>query len=248
MIRTLSALLLSCVIGSTAAVAQSVKLMANTSPPYADQQLPQRGLGVELVEHVFAGSGIDATITIETWSRALEGAQLGVYDGLSSAWYADERAKDLLFSEPYLSSELIILKKRGDNRQYTSLEQLSGRIGVRTDYAYPVDLSANQNLVLVQENHLIQNLLNLVNGKVDYVIGDLRTVNQQLHEYLSGSRHQVSVTGVELPPVARHVAISRSLDGHAEIVAAFNKSLANAKRDGSHLAIVERWDERYQGQ
>lgn len=227
---------------------QPLKLMANTSPPYADQKLPNRGLALELVEHAFAKTTVKPEISIENWSRAVEGAQLGVYNGLAAAWYSDERSRDLLFSEPYLSSKLIILKRRGEPRRFTSLSQLSGaRLGVRADYAYGVDLAAIPRLTLVQENHLIQNLLNLQNGRVDFVIGDRRTIIHQLNEYMSDKLNQFSVTEIKLEPVARHVAISRSLPGHEKIVEAFNSALADARKDGSHQEIVSKWDQRYQG-
>lgn len=238
------ALTLSLAMGAHAQT--PVRLMANTSPPYADIKLPEQGLALELVRHVFDGTDYAPEITIENWSRAVEGARLGVYDGLAAAWYSDERARDLLFSEPYLSSELIILKRRDNGNAYDELSDLEGaRLGVRTDYAYGVDFTAVPGLVLVQENHLIQNLLNLMNGSVDFVIGDRRTVNLQLREYLKDSINKFSVTAVELPPVARHVAISRSLDGHEAIIKAFNGALAARRNDGSHGDIVERWDALY---
>mgnify|MGYP001818596299 CR=1 FL=1 len=247
MLRAVSVFLLTCVLASEVVLAeQPLRLMANTSPPYADEKLPERGLAVELVAHVFTGTGVEPVITIENWSRALEGARIGVYDGLATAWYSDERAQDLLFSEAYLNSNLIILKRHSDTRRYTDLRQLAGkRLGIRSDYAYPVDLTAIPGVILVKENHLIQNLLNLINGQVDYVIGDQRTVNQQLHEYLSDRRHQVKVAAIELPQVARHVAVSRSKQGHEQIIADFNAALAKARSDGSHKAIIQRWEQRY---
>tara|TARA_B100001540_G_scaffold207868_1_gene183116 strand:- start:749 stop:1498 length:750 start_codon:yes stop_codon:yes gene_type:complete len=234
------------VLCSHAQAEQNLRLMANTSPPYADAKLPQQGLALELVQHVFAGTDYTAQVSIENWSRAVEGAQLGVYDGLAAAWYSAERDEYLLYSEPYLQAELIILKRRDNNNRYDELADLSGaRLGVRTDYAYGVDFDAVPGLVLVQENHLIQNLLNLQNGSVDFVIGDRRTVNHYLHEYLKDSISKYTVTGVKLPAVARHLAVNRSLQGHEDIVAAFNRALAAARKDGSHAAIVERWDSRY---
>ena len=243
----LSLLLIAILTLCNAAQAeQNVRLMANTSPPYADIKLPQQGLALELVQQVFAGTDYTAQVSIENWSRAVEGAQLGVYDGLAAAWYSPERDEYLLYSEPYLQSELIILKRRDNTRRYDDLADLSGaRLGVRTDYAYGVDFSAVPGLVLVRENHLIQNLLNLQNGSVDFVIGDRRTVNHQLYEYLKDSISKFTVTGIKLPAVARHLALNRSLQGHEQIVAAFNRALAAAREDGSHAAIVSRWDNRY---
>ena len=158
MLRFALLLAASLAFCSSGAIAeQTVRLMANTSPPYADAQLPEQGLALELVKHIFAGTDYTPEISIENWSRAVEGAQLGVYDALAAVWYSDERNKDLLFSEPYLRSELIILKRRSDTRNYIKLEHLAGgRLGVRADYAYGVDFAAIPDLVLVQENHMIQ--------------------------------------------------------------------------------------------
>lgn len=227
---------------------QKVHLMANTSPPYADEKLPEQGLALELVKHVFARTDYSPQITIEAWSRAIEGARLGVYDGLAAAWFTEERNQDLQFSEPYVRSKLIILKLRSDTNRYRTMAHLAGgRLGVRADYAYGVDFAAVPNLKLVSENHLIQNLLNLLNGSVDYVIGDQRTITMQLHEYLEDKITQFEVLPIELPDRERHVAASRSLPGHEKLIAAFNRALAETRKDGSHAAIIKRWDQRYGG-
>jgi polar amino acid transport system substrate-binding protein len=249
MFRFALALVASMVFGSGVAMAQQkVRLMANTSPPYADVKLPEQGLALELVNHIYAGTAYTPDITIENWSRAVEGARLGVYDGLAAAWYSDERKKDLMFSEPYLRSELIILKRRGDTGNYSELGDLAGRrLGVRVDYAYGVDFAAISDLTLVEENHMIQNLLNLLNGSVDFVIGDQRTIILQLHEYLADRITQFEVLQIELPHVERHVAASRSLAGHEKMIAEFNRALAQSRKDGSHQAIVKKWDDRYGG-
>src|SRR5210317_850763 len=115
----------SMALCSSGAVAeQKVRLMANTSPPYADEKLPEQGLALELVRHVFARTDYSPQITIEAWSRAIEGARLGVYDGLASAWFTEERNQDLYFSEPYLRSKLIIVKLRSDTNKYRTLAHL----------------------------------------------------------------------------------------------------------------------------
>lgn len=231
---------------SIPAHAETVRMLANTSPPYADKNLPEQGLALELVSHVMQRAGYEADISIETWSRAMEGVRIGVYDALATAWYSDERARDFIFSEPYLESQLILVKRRDDPRVYDDLSDLAGRrLGVRVDYAYGVDFSQVPGLVLVEENHLIQNLLKLLNGSVDLVIGDQRTMAQQLEEYLKSQRHNIVVTPMPLPTRNRHVAASRELESSEKLVADFNRALAETKKDGSHAAIIRKWDERY---
>lgn len=231
--------------GGIASAQDTVALMANTSPPYSDKTLPEQGLALEIVKHVFSGTQYKPEITIDNWSRAVEGASLGVYDGLAAAWYSDARNDDLLFSEPYLASRLIILKLRSNPRQYSSLRDLSGgTLGVRVDYAYGVDFAAIPDLTLVQENHLIQNLLKLLSGSVDFVIGDRRTIVMQLNEYLSDKMTKFEVLDIPLPEVQRHVAISRERPGYEKVISEFNRSLAAAGKDGSLQAIIEQWDGR----
>lgn len=248
MLRVIFTLVLVATLGSAAHAEQELRLLANTSPPYADASLPEQGLALELVRHVFARTDYAPEITIENWSRAVEGARMGVYDALASVWFTPEREQDLLFSEPYLESKLIILKLRKHRRPYTSLQELAGsRLGVRSDYAYGVDFAAVPNLTLVEEDLLASNLLNLLNGKVDFVIADQRSANMQLHELLKDRISEFQVLDIELPSVARHVAAARTWVGHEAMIAAFNEALAAAKADGSLKAIVARWDQRYTG-
>jgi polar amino acid transport system substrate-binding protein len=248
MLRLLLILIAGLVLSGGALAEQTLRLMANTSPPYSDDKLPERGLALELVEHIFSRTDYKPDIAIDSWSRALEGASIGVYDALAAAWYSDERNEAFLFSEPYLDSKLIILKARSTPGRYTQLKDLAGaRLGVRTDYAYGIDFSQVPELQLVEENHLIQNLLNLLNGKVQFVIGDRRTVVFQLNEYLKDQIHKFEVLEIDLPGRARHVAASRQAAGHEDVINAFNKALAEVRKDGSYAAIIRKWDERYPG-
>jgi len=246
--RLVFLLVVSMLVGSGAQAGQEIRLLANTSPPYADASLPGQGLALEIVRHVFARTDYSPEITIENWSRAVEGARMGVYDALASVWSSPEREQDLLFSEPYIESKLILLKLRANRRPYKNLQELAGsRLGVRTDYAYGVDFDAVPGLILVEEDLLASNLLNLLNGKVDFVIADQRSANMQLHDLFKDRLNEVQVLDIELPSVARHVAAARTWPGHEAMIAAFNTALASAREDGSLDAIIRKWDERYVG-
>jgi polar amino acid transport system substrate-binding protein len=227
---------------------QKVRLMASTSPPYADRTLPDQGLAVEMARHIFSRTPYSTEVSFENWSRAMEGVRVGVYDALVAAWYEEERNSDFLFSEPYLRGELIIVKARKDRGTYRSLEDLAGRrLGIQLDYAYGIDFSQIPDLKLVEENQLISNLLNLLNDKVDFVIGDQRTMSQQLHEFLNQQVTSFEVLPIRLAGRDRHLAASRETPGHEQLVAAFNRALAATRKDGSYQKILKKWDERYGG-
>jgi len=97
----------------------------------------------------------------------------------------------------------------------------------------------------VPENYALQNLLGLVNGSVDLVIGDQRTLAMQMHEYLAGDVYKFRVVQVKLPVRERHVAASREVSGQEKMITAFNQALTEVRKDGSHAAIVAKWDKRY---
>jgi polar amino acid transport system substrate-binding protein len=247
MYKTLAALLFALLLTSNAVQSQdTVTLTASTSPPYADTKLPEQGLAMEVVSHVFKRAGYTPQIEFKIWSRAMEGVSVGLYDALAAAWYSDERAKEYLFSEPYLPSKLILLKLRSDPTVYIDKSHLAGkRLGTQVDFAYGINLDEIAGLRVVPENHAIQNLLGLLNGKVDVVIGDQRTLAMQLNEYLPNELHKFEVVDANLPVRARHVAASRAIDGEDKMIADFNRALAAVKKDGSYAAIVAKWDKRY---
>jgi polar amino acid transport system substrate-binding protein len=249
MYKTLHALLLGLllILTSSHALSQTkITLAASTSPPYADKQLPEQGLAIEVVTHVYKRAGYTPEIQFETWSRAMEGVSVGLVDALAAAWYSEARAEEYLFSDPYLATPLILLKLRSDPAPYRDVSQLAGkRLGTQVDFAYGVDFKDIPGLKLVPENHAIQNLLGLLNGKVDIVIGDQRTLAMQLHTYLAGDLHKFQVVHANLPTRPRHVAASRAIAGGDKMVVAFNRALAAARKDGSYAAIVAKWDERY---
>ena len=52
---------------------------------------------------------------------------------------------------------------------------------------------------------------------------------------------------IKLPSRSRHVAVSREMKNHVEVAKAFNRALAEVRKDGSYQAIIDKWDARYGG-
>ena len=241
------ALLLGLTLTCSSVFAQTpVTLTASTSPPYSDIKLPEQGLAMELVSHVLKHGGYSPEISFKVWSRAMEGVDVGLYDALAAAWYTDERAKHYIFSEPYLNSKLILLKLRSDPSRYADKSYLRGkRLGTQEGFAYGINFDEIPGLRVVPENHAIQNLLSLLSGKVDVVIGDQRTLAMQLNEYLHNDMHKFEVVDANLPNRERHLAASREIGSSEKLVADFNRALSATRKDGSLQAIIAKWDKRY---
>jgi polar amino acid transport system substrate-binding protein len=247
MLRTvLLSLLTLFTIAGPAQAEEPVKMMTSTWPPYVDKQLPEQGLAMELVTHIFARAGYSLDNTLESWPRAMEGVRAGLSDVLGAAWRDDARDQTFIYSEPYLMNELIVVKRRemkGRHYSFGALE--NARIGLTPDYAYGVDFSELPGVEIVYEDHIIQNLRNLLNKRVDFVVGDRRVIALQVEEQLKDRRQEIEVVGISLPPRALYVAGSRATDRPAHLIEEFNAALVEVKRDGSYQKIIEKWRERY---
>ncbi|WP_279247044.1 substrate-binding periplasmic protein [Candidatus Litorirhabdus singularis] len=228
---------------------KTVSLMVNTWSPYVDKELPGQGVAMELVTVLFDRAGYRTEIKVEAWRRAMEGVRVGLYDALGATWYTESREQDFIFSEPYLQNDLMMLKLRAFPGDYLELSHLSGRrLGLLSEYEYGIDFAAIPGLTLVPENHDIQSLLNLINRKVDFVIGDRRALVMQLDEFLSGQKGLLVEVPLELPARPLYVAASRSGPQSQEIIDAFNRALAAARSDGSYDKLLADWSEKFQMQ
>ncbi len=89
---------------------QMLRMVSNQWPPYVDSSLAGQGLAIEIATKVLQKKGYQATLTIDSWPRALEGVGLGVFDATCAIWKTPEREQDLIFSEPYLKNKISFLK------------------------------------------------------------------------------------------------------------------------------------------
>jgi polar amino acid transport system substrate-binding protein len=246
MLKLIRIALVAVLFHASIAVAGEVKVMTNTWPPYVDEQLPEEGVAVELVKHILHRAGYQMDNTIETWPRAMEGVRIGLYDALGAAWRDEAREHDFIYSKPYLLNELVVVKRSAMEGRYFGLGSLQGgRIGLLREYAYGVDFSELDNVELVYENHLIQSLMNLLNEKVDFVVGDKRVLAMMMQEYLPRRKDEIEYLPFSLPPRGLYLAASRSKPGSEQLVKSFNAALEEVKRDGSFQKIVEKWQARY---
>ena len=228
----------------TAGAAHSAQLLRVTGshwPPYLDQELENGGLAADLVRTALTRAGYDVEASAEPWSRAYEGAAIGVYDVVAAVWQNEERGEELIFSNPYLLNDIIFMSRQGVLGNYRTLNDLRGyRIGVVRDYAYDDAFDNHPQLLRVPSSNLIQNLLMLTQGRLEVVVGDKWSMLHEISQYIPD---EIGVF-VALPrPLARRalrLGVSRHNQNAQEIVAAFDKAIVEMQADGSYDEIVQR--------
>lgn len=235
-------LLLSIVTVAHAATNEkSITMAGSLWTPFIDQNHPELGVATDLVTSIFKRAGYQTTPIIEPWSRTLEGAAIGVYDVIISAWQTPAREKYFAFSEAYLVNEIKFIRRRGNPFSYTDLNSLAGKtVGIVEGYAYGDDFNRSQVFNRVTRSDVLQNLKLLNQGGIDLTLGDQWVLRYQLANYLPNA---IKSTQIIDPPLSRrglHVAISRANPIHEQIRLDFNDALKSMKADGSYDKLLEK--------
>lgn len=219
--------------------AEQLRMVADHWPPYVDASLPGRGLAIDLVTTAFSRAGYETRLTTDSWSRALEGARIGVYDVVANIWYTEDRARDLDYSEPYLSNDIRFVKRRESNIRYERLDDLKGRlIGVIKDYAYPKDFASASQLIKISNEAILPALGELVKGHYDLVIGDKHAIEFTLGKFLPNDSKDLDFLTKSVGQSQLYVAVSNANPQHKKIVQDFNQALRKMKKDGTYQRIL----------
>lgn len=208
-------------------------LVHDPFPPYIGEDLPKGGLASNLCQTILAHAGYDSSIDLVPWQRALELTTLGRYDALVSAWYTDERNRDLAFSEPYTMNTVRLIQRRGSDIPYTGIEDVDNRVvGVVLGYHIAPALADRPDVILQTVNDLDTALRMLMADRIDFVFAEERVAAHTARGIYGGILGDLKFLRPVLSANGMRLAVSRVRPDHADIVAAFNASHASLRKEG----------------
>ncbi len=244
-------ILLACLCGHiftlpAQAADRPLRLGMEHWPPYLDRYHENHGAAAELVMTALSRAGYDYTFSYDNWSHTLQGTEIGVLDIVVAGWYTDERAQQFVYSEPYLYNRISFIKRKNDSVDYTSMEDLRGEvIGIVSNYAYGPEFDGSNLLIKLPNNHLIQNLSLLQQGKLDLTLDDELVIRHQLRTFMPGTSEQFAFLTKPVSIRGLHILVSRRHQNHEQIVSAFNQALKQMKEDGSYQSILEKYQDGF---
>ncbi len=224
---------------------KTLKLVSSSWPPYVEKETHGKGAAMDLVSHILQRAGYKTEISIESWPRSLRGSEIGIYDVVATAWFTEERNKELQFSDPYYENVVRFIKRKESPIRFRSYDDLNNLIvGVVTGYAYGDEFERARGFLKIAKNHVIQNLLLLQQGRIDLTLGDEWVLRHQLTQYFPNAVNEFEFLERPVSRRGLHIAVSRTRPDHKEIIAAFNKSLAEMKADGSMEKLLNKYRTR----
>lgn len=208
--------------------------------PYVGKQLPKQGLAIDIVSTALQRAGYQPNVTIDVWSRTLQGADVGVYDLIAAAWYNEKRARHFTFSKPYLHNEIKLLKHVDSDFQFKSVADLKGRmVGVINNYAYGEGFNQAEGMLRIPGTHVLENILRVLNRELELTLDDERVLKYEIKHNIDTNKDKLVIMPKSLSKNGLHIAVSKKNPRHREIAQAFDKAIAEMKKDGTFERILK---------
>jgi phospholipid transport system substrate-binding protein len=223
-----------------------LKMAGHNWEPYISNQLPANGLAVNLVTEILERAGYQVEMEFMPWQRVAEGMSDGSVDMSVASWYNETRARESQFTDSYITNDLIIIKRKQDKLVYSNTDEFKAyiekrgyRLGVFKDYGYGDEFSEIAPLVSLNfYKYCKQMLRDVANKSTDIALLDKWTVSNSLAHSKNIADHlEVMPTLIQR---GLHVTISKQRDDHKLIAEAFNKALAQMKKDGSYQQLLNK--------
>lgn len=242
LLPTVVALLCALVMPSALAQMQTLRIVTGELPPYATEGRPDQGIALDVVRRAFAYAGYEVEYTFKPWTRSLEEARAGLWDGTAYWGRNPQRDASFLISDNVLTEQWVFVYRdnpSGPPFDWKTLADLKGkRVGAVPSYTYTPEFwrlqkSGGLNVLLAGDD--LANLRLLLAGRLD-VVPIERNVACFLME-----KHLLPAEAAQLrahphwltQQFTTHLMLSNKLPQSAERMRAFNQGLRILQR--SHV-------------
>jgi ABC-type amino acid transport substrate-binding protein len=231
------AFLLTAVLGYSQTT--KLKLASDVWPPFTDIKT-NKAVAIDLVHVALARTNVQEQTEILDFKEVVNEINNKKFDGSAALWYSEERAKFLIFSEPYLENRLILVGKKGISVSADSLSKLKGkRVAVVESYAYGSLLDQADGVQLVKGKNDQQSLERLLRAEVDYMLADALLIEYILKYQSKEAAQYLEIGTSTLLKLPLHFAIRREIPGAEKIVENFNKEIKKMIADGVYNQILQ---------
>jgi polar amino acid transport system substrate-binding protein len=232
--------LIGLLLLTQSAAAEKLRLVADSWPPFSDATLVNGGLATDIVSTALARAGYASDFEQVPWARALLGVGEGRYDVLVNAWYTEERTKLGQFSGEYLLNRVRFLKRKDAPIEYNNLQQLhTYPIAVVRGYAYSPAFDEDVALQKVPVHSFAMAVRMLAADRVKLTLEDEYVARYYLAREPAKVRNAVEFLPKPLSENSLHILVSLKHPHHEQIVAGFDREIAEMKADGSYERLMK---------
>jgi len=203
---------------------------------YVDEQTKEIvGFDIDLMNAIAEKAGIEIEIKGVSWDSLLAGMALCQYDAaISSISITEDRAKDMLFSDPYFHvGQLVVV--RIDNTDITDKDTLGGKtagaqIGTTGSFA----IEEVEGATLKPYDDIGLAFLDLINGQIDAVVTD----NPLAYGYVGRNPDKLKTVGEVFTSEDIGIAVCKD---KPDLLEKINDGLRAVIEEGLIEELIDKW-------
>jgi cystine transport system substrate-binding protein len=213
--------------------------MEGTYPPfnYKDQKSGQlAGYDVDVARLLAERLGVKAEFVTTEWASILAGLASNKYDVIiAQVGINAKREQAFDFSMPYIYSSPMLIVRKDETANWTSLDQLKGkRLGAGQGSVYEMQAKAVSGIEVKSYPAASETLQDLAVGRIDAALND-----SLMAAYLLKTARLPIKAGARVGATERMGIPFQK--GNPQFKQALNQALAAAAADGSLKAISVKW-------
>jgi len=217
---------------------QKLTLASDVWPPFTNVET-EKSIATDLIQIALGRIGINSENSITNFEDVLTGIENNNYNGSAALWKNSKREKTLLFSEPYLQNQLVLVCLKGGNIDIESVSELTDKkIGVIEGYSYDEDLLKATHLELVFSESDQSNLKKLVLGKIDYLLVDDLLIQYLIKYQLNEVNKYLSISDKPFQIKPLHFALHKNTPNAENIITKFNEEIKVMIKDGTYNKVI----------
>ena len=230
-----------CLTGCTKSTSKIRVATDATWPPFesVNEQTKQiEGFDIDLFQAIADKEGIQVEFVDVAWDPLLAGMAKGTYDAaISSISITADRAKVMLFSDPYFAAGQLIAV-RLDNTSIKSKADLAGKtVGVQLGTTGNIEVDAIAGATSKPYDDIGLAFQDLMNGQIDAVVAD----NPLVLSYVGKNSGKLKTAGDVFSAENYGIAVAM---GQESLLKKINDGLAKVKAEGIIETLSKKWLEK----
>ncbi|MGB6034947.1 MAG: transporter substrate-binding domain-containing protein [Cryomorphaceae bacterium] len=214
-------------------------LASDVWPPFTNSP-GETAVAMEIVKTALNKNAIAVKERILDFETVIKGLEAGTFQGSPALWKTEKREQYLLYSEPILHNQLVLVGLKGADVSATSIDNLKGkRVGLVEGYAYGEEIEGAEGVTFTKGKNDQANVLQLLEKNLDYILVDGLLVAYLRSYQAEDAEKHLEMGTTPLVTRALHFAIQKDIEDAEELMKNFNAAISEMQVDGTYHRILK---------
>ncbi|MDD5702719.1 MAG: basic amino acid ABC transporter substrate-binding protein [Dehalococcoidales bacterium] len=220
--------------------AAATKLLVATDatwPPFEfvnEQSKEIEGMDIDIMKAIAEKADLEIEFVNVAWDPLLAGMAQGMYDAaISSITITEDRAKEMLFSNPYFAAGQLVVVQI-NNTTITGKDTLSGQVGVQLGTTGDIEVQKIDGATTKPYDDIGLAFQDLMNGQINAVVCD----NPVALLYVGKNTDKIKAAGEVFTDESYGIAVAK---GKEDILEKINAGLKAVKDEGLIEEYAAKW-------